>query len=295
MSSQWSSGENPERIALLTDSCADLGEELRRDKPIFVLPLKIRCRDGEFSDGVDFFAADVYDRLAAGELPKTSLPDGGTVKDTFDQIAAAGYQKVIAIHLSSGLSGTYNMVRLQGESRDDLEVAVFDSLSGSLGVGMMMLQVWEDIRAGISFAELKERRVPQLIANTFPFFSVDTLEYLQKGGRIGKVTALAGMVLNIKPVVGFAPDGQLSSVAKVRGRKAVQGKLLELLEGHAAGHRRYNLAVAHGGAPAEMAELREKLKERFPDYEHLWPGEIDATLSVYIGSGVLGAAIQVLD
>ena len=295
MSSQWSSGENPERIALLTDSCADLSEELRADKPIFVLPLKILCRDGEFSDGVDFFASDVYARLEAGELPKTSLPDGGTVKDTLDRIAAAGYQKVIAIHLSSGLSGTYNMVRLQGESRDDLEVAVFDSLSGSLGVGMMMLQVWEDIRAGMSFAELKERRVPQLIANTFPFFSVDTLEYLQKGGRIGKITALAGMVLNIKPVVGFAPDGQLSSVAKVRGHKAVQGKLLELLEGHAAGHRRYNLAVAHGGAPAEMAELREKLKERFPDYEHLWPGEMDATLSVYIGSGVLGAAIQILD
>lgn len=295
MSSQWSSGENPERIALLTDSCADLSEELRADKPIFVLPLKILCRDGEFSDGVDFFATDVYARLEAGELPKTSLPDGGTVKDTLDRIAAAGYQKVIAIHLSSGLSGTYNMVRLQGESRDDLEVAVFDSLSGSLGVGMMMLQVWEDIRAGMSFTELKERRVPQLIANTFPFFSVDTLEYLQKGGRIGKITALAGMVLNIKPVVGFAPDGQLSSVAKVRGRKAVQGKLLELLESHAAGHRRYNLAVAHGGAPAEMAELREKLKERFPDYDHLWPGEMDATLSVYIGSGVLGAAIQILD
>ena len=295
MSSQWSSGENPERIALLTDSCADLSEELRANKPIFVLPLKILSRDGEFSDGVDFFASDVYACLEAGELPKTSLPDGGTVKDTLDLIAAAGYQKVIAIHLSSGLSGTYNMVRLQGESRDDLEVAVFDSLSGSLGVGMMMLQVWEDIRAGMSFAELKERRVPQLIANTFPFFSVDTLEYLQKGGRIGKITALAGMVLNIKPVVGFAPDGQLSSVAKVRGRKAVQGKLLELLESHAAGHRRYNLAVAHGGAPAEMAELREKLKERFPDYDHLWPGEMDATLSVYIGSGVLGAAIQILD
>ena len=295
MSNGYTAPENPEKIALLTDSCADLSGVLRAGKPIFVLPLKVRCRDGEYSDGVDLFASDVYARLAAGELPQTSLPDGGTVKDTLDCIAAAGYEKVIAIHLSSGLSGTYNMVRLQAESREDLEIAVFDSLSGSLGMGMMVLQVWEDIRAGMGFAELRDRRVPQLIANTFPFFSVDTLEYLQKGGRIGKVTALAGTVLNIKPVVGFAPDGQLTSVAKVRGRKAVQAKLLEMLEGHFEAGRRYNLAVANGGAPAEMDELAGKLRARFPDYRHLWPGEMDATLSVYIGSGVLGAAIQILD
>ena len=295
MSNGYTAPENPEKIALLTDSCADLSGVLRAGKPIFVLPLKVRCRDGEYSDGVDLFASDVYARLAAGELPQTSLPDGGTVKDTLDCIAAAGYEKVIAIHLSSGLSGTYNMVRLQAESREDLEIAVFDSLSGSLGMGMMVLQVWEDIRAGMRFAELRDRRVPQLIANTFPFFSVDTLEYLQKGGRIGKVTALAGTVLNIKPVVGFAPDGQLTSVAKVRGRKAVQAKLLEMLEGHFEAGRRYNLAVANGGAPAEMDELAGKLRARFPDYRHLWPGEMDATLSVYIGSGVLGAAIQILD
>ena len=296
LSSQWSAnGGNPEKIALLTDSCADLSGVLRADKPIFVLPLKIRCKDGEYSDGVDLFASDVYARLAAGELPKTSLPDGGTVKDTLERIAAAGYEKVIAIHLSSGLSGTYNMVRLQAETREDLEIAAFDSRSGSRGMGMMILQVWEDIQAGMSFAELRDRRVPQLIQNTFPFFSVDTLEYLQKGGRIGKITALAGTVLNIKPLCGFAADGQLSSVAKVRGRKAVQGKLLELLESHLEPGKRYNLAVANGGAPVEMNELAGKLRERFPQYEHLWPGEMDATLSVYIGSGVLGAAIQILD
>lgn len=99
---------------------------------------------------------------------------------------------------------------------------MFDSLSGSLGLGATVLQAWDDVCAGMSWQELVEQRIPQLIRNTFPFFSVDTLEYLQKGGRIGKITAIAGTMLNIKPLLSFAPDGQLASVAKVRGRQAVQ-------------------------------------------------------------------------
>lgn len=286
---------NPQKIALLTDSCADLTQELRVNKPIYIAPLKIVCADGEFADGVDIFAGDIYRRLRAGELPKTSLPDFGTVGDLLDQIAADGYTKVIALHLSSGLSGTYNMVRIQAEHRRDLEIAVFDSLSGALGMGSMVLQVWEDIENGMGWDELVGERVPALVKNTFPFFSVDTLEYLAKGGRIGKVTAMAGSVLNIKPIITFAEDGQLKSIAKVRGSRQVQEKLLEQVRAALGSGRRYNLAVANGGAPEEMEALKAKMKAAFPDYLHFWEGAIDATLSVYIGDGVLGAGVQVLD
>ncbi len=286
---------NPQKIALLTDSCADLNAAQRRHKPIFVLPLVIRCTDGEFSDGEDIFAPDIYRRLEAGELPRTSLPDGGRVEAVLEEIAALGYEKVIAIHLSGGLSGTYNLVRLHAAEHQDMDVRVYDSRSGSLGIGMMLLQLWEDIRAGMDWDTLTQRRVPALIRDTHAFFTVDTLEYLQKGGRIGKVTAVAGTLLNIKPLLTFAEDGQLTSVAKVRGRKAVQPKLLELLQARVQDGRRYNLAVANGGAPAEMAELAKRMKEAFPEYEQLWDSQLDATLSTYIGSGVLGAAIQFLD
>ena len=286
---------NPYKIAILTDSCSDLSPELRAGKPIFTVPLKITCRDGEYSDGVDIFAPDIYRRLAAGELPKTSLPDFFTADRILSRIKAEGYERVLAIHLSSGLSGTYNMIRLLGESRHDLDVAVFDSVSGALGIGIIVLQAWEDIESGMTWEKLVKERVPKLIANTFPFFSVDTLEYLAKGGRIGKVTAMAGTVLNIKPLITFAPDGQLQSVAKVRGRKAVQDKLLELVRKALGDHKRYNLGVANGGAPEEMAQLRARMEQEFPNYEHFWEGAIDATLSVYIGSGVLGAGVQMLD
>lgn len=286
---------NPQKIALLTDSCADLPLSLRQGKPIFTVPLRIVCEDGEFADGVDIFPADIYRRLTQGELPHTSLPTGGSITQVLDEIAGAGYQRVLALMLSSGLSGTCNLVRLLAEQRQDLEVAVFDSVSGSLGMGMMVLQAWEDIERGMDWEELVRHRVPQLIAGTFPFFSVDTLEYLQKGGRIGKITALAGTMLSIKPLITFAPDGQLKSIAKVRGRRAVQDKLIELVGDRLGSHRRYNLAVANGGAPEEMAQLAASIQEAYPHYDHFWQGELDATLSVYIGSGVLGAAVQVLD
>ena len=286
---------NPEKIALLTDSTADLTPAMREGKPIYVVPLKIRCDDGEFSDGVDIFAQDVYDRLRRGELPRTSLPEGGVVSDTLDQIRADGYEKVIAVMLSGGLSGTYNLVRVQAEQRDDLDIAVFDSRSGSLGIGITVLQLWEEIQAGAGWDKLIHERVPHLVDNTFPFFSVDTLEYLRRGGRIGRITALAGTMLSIKPIITFSEDGQLQSIAKVRGRKQVQDKIVELLRSKFRAGKRYNLGVANGGAPAEMAELSEKMRARFPNFTHCWEGAMDATLSVYIGDGVIGGGIQFID
>ena len=286
----------PQKIALLTDSCADLSPRLAEENHIYRVPLRILCADGEYSDGVDIFGGDIYTRLRAGELPQTSLPSGEDIEKTLRQIVMDGYDGVIAVMLSSGLSGTYNLVRLIGEEcRGMLPVRVYDSLSGSLGMGMTLLQLAEDIRGGMEWEELTERRVPQLIAGSHPFFSVDTLEYLMKGGRIGKVTATAGTLLQIKPIITFAPDGQLQSVAKVRGRSQVMDKLVAMAVKACGEHKRYNLAVANGGAPAEMETVRQRLMTALPDYDHIWEGEIDGTLSVYIGDGVLGAAVQVLD
>lgn len=285
----------PQKIALLTDSCADLTPRLAAENHIHVVPLRILCADGEYADGVNIRSEDIYARLRSGELPQTSLPSGQDITDALDTIAAEGYDGVIAVMLSGGLSGTYNLMRLMAEDRQDLTIRVFDSISGSLGMGLTLLQLAEDIRGGADWEELVGIRVPQLIANTFPFFSVDTLEYLQKGGRIGKVTATAGTLLQIKPLLTFAGDGQLKSVAKVRGRNQVIQKLVDLAVKACGTHRRYNLAVANGGAPKEMEVLRSRLMAALPDYDHIWEGEIDGTLSVYIGDGVLGAAVQPLD
>ena len=284
----------PQNIALLTDSCADLSPQLAADNHIYVLPLRILCADGEYLDGVDIRGADIYERLHRGELPQTSLPSTENLGEILKKIREDGYDGVIAVMLSSGLSGTYNLVRL-AEEYADIPLCAFDSKSDSLGQGLTLLQLAQDIQNGMGWTELTQRRAPQLIAGSHPFFSVDTLEYLQKGGRIGKVTATAGMLLQIKPILTFAEDGQLTSAAKVRGRNQVIDKLVDLAVKACGNHQRYNLAVANGGAPDGMALVREKLTAALPNYDHLWEGEIDGTLSVYIGDGVLGAAVQILD
>ena len=125
---------------------------------------------------------------------------------------------------------------------------MFQTYSGAIPIGGVVLQLWEDIQRGMKWEQLVGQRVEHLLRNTHAFFSVDTLEYLQKGGRIGKITALAGTVLNIKPILTFAEDGQLVNVAKVRGRKQVQGKLIELVKEQVGDHKAFNLLVANGGA-----------------------------------------------
>lgn len=286
---------NPQKIAILTDSCCDIPTKQAMEAGFFVVPLRILGADGEHADGVDIFSPEIYQRLAAGEDLKTSLPSGLAVERVLDHIKEQGYEKVIALMLSSGLSGTYNLLRLTAAARSDLEFAVFDSKSGSLGIGIIIFQLLEDIENGMDWDTLVNKRVPQLIANTFPFFSVDTLEYLQKGGRIGRITAMAGTMLNIKPILSFAEDGQLKSVAKVRGMKQVQEKYIELLRHLKGEHKKFNLAVANGGAPEYMAALRSRMEAEFPGFDHFWQGEIGATLSVYIGPGILGAGIMLLD
>ena len=287
----------PKKIALLTDSSADLRWAEVQPDNIFFVPLRILCQDGEYLDGVDIRGQDIYRRLRSGELPQTSLPRVEDFSAKLHEIFAMGFDGVIAVMLSSGLSGTYNLARIVSEecNAQGYQMRVFDSLSGALGQGMTVLQLAEDIKNGMGWEELTERRAPQLIANTYPFFSVDTLEYLQKGGRIGKVSAMAGTMLQIKPIITFADDGQLLSVAKVRGRQQVIRKLVEMAVNRCGSHKRYNLAVANGGAPEEMETVRQLLTEALPDYDRIWDGEIDGTLSVYIGDGVLGAAVQVLD
>ena len=145
-------------------------------------------------DGETIPANEVYERLPK-ELPVTSLPSAQAVQELFDRIQQAGYEYVIAVHLSSGLSGTYNLVRVIGEDYPNL-----DLVSGSLGIGMTLVQTAYMIEAGFSWEQIIQA-VPQMVDTSKVFFCVNTLEYLQKGGRIGKITVMTGTLLQIKPIM----------------------------------------------------------------------------------------------
>ena len=124
---------------------------------------------------------------------------------------------------------------------------------------------------------------------------MDTLEYLQKGGRIGKISAVAGTLLQIKPIISFAEDGQLVNVAKMRGRKAAMQKMVQMATALVPRGVRFNLAVAHGDSPAELKVIREMAQKSLPDYACFMEGEIDCTLGAYVGPHLLGTGVQMLE
>ena len=288
--------DNREKIAIIVDSCADLSKEMQEQYKVCVLPMMIRCEDGEYRDGVDITIEDIYERLKT-EIPKTSTPSGELIEALFADLKSQGYEKVLGIMVSSGISGTVNHVRLAAED-SGMEAYIIDSLSGSIGHGAVALQaaIWRD--EGMAFEEIC-RKAEKLCRDTIVFFSIDTLEYLQKGGRIGTATAMVGTALNIKPVLSFDKEGGLYTAAKVRGHKLVEKKLLSLVEEQVdleefAG-RRYNLMVADGGIREERDILEGKMKEKFPNYDNVFPCRIEGILGIYLGPGMLGAGIQFLD
>lgn len=286
--------EARDKIAVITDSCADVPRELVEKYNMFILPMVINCNDGEYRDGVNICSEDIYERLKH-ELPKTSSPAGEDVLNTIEEVKKQGYNKAVMIVLSGGLSGTYGYLKMLAEDEEELEIKVYDSFQASIGIGVIAIQAAKYVAEGMDFQTLKQK-IGDLIHNTKVFFSIDTLEYLQKGGRIGKVTAVAGAVLQIKPILSFdTTDGEIYTAAKVRGSKQVPTNLLKLVSEMMQEGRKYNLVVADGAAPEERDKLEERMKEMFPDYENIYRAKIGAALSVYLGSGLLGAGIQFID
>lgn len=281
-----------EKVAVITDSCADVPPELAEKYHIFILPMQIVCPDGEYRDGIDIHAEDIYRRQKT-EVLRSSTPSGADVEDLFLRIRQEGYGKAVAVLLAGGLSSTVNHVRLAAGELEGLEVAVYDSKQGSIGIGSIAVQLAEYAADGMGFEELKQK-AEGLIQDTKVFFSIDTLEYLKKGGRIGKAAAFAGALLDIKPIMSFDEEGEIYAAAKVRTRKAVEKRLLQLVDDCRKEGRPYSLMVADGGAPEEREELERKLVELFPDPHRLYRAKIGAALSIHLGSGLLGAGIQYL-
>lgn len=277
------------KIALVTDSCADISPKYCKKYNIRVIPLRILYGEEEFEDGVSIAPREVY-RRQVSEQAKTSLPSGEAIARVLLELREQGYDKVICIHLSSGLSGTYQMVKLLGEDCVGMEVRAFDSRSGSLGMGLVVVQVAKLIAAGMPWSQLLTV-IPQLIAQSKVVFCIDTLEFLQKGGRIGRISAMAGTMLQVKPLLSFAPTGELTNIAKVRGRKLAMAQMVKQLEIWCPQDTPFCLAIAHGDTLSEFKELRALVREKFPNCTEILEGEIDCTLAVHVGPHLLGAAI----
>ena len=177
---------------------------------------------------------------------------------------------------------------------EGLEIAVIDTRNISIGGGFNAIQAAKYIEQGMGFDELKER-VEKEIINSKIFFCIDTLEYLQKGGRIGLVASTLGTVLNLKPIISCNEEGVYYNVAKVRGRKKSLEKMKELAVEFASKGKHYNIALLHGYAKEEAENMKADLIKALPRMKDFIEGQISPALGVHTGPGLVGIGIQIVD
>lgn len=279
-----------EKMAILVDSGSDVPREYREKYHMYIAPLTIIYRDREYQDGVDIDPQAVYDRFAE-EIPSTSLPSPAVVTGLFKQIKADGYDKVIVVAISSGLSGTFNMLTNFGPSPEGLEAYYVDTKNIGIGSGFAAIRAGELIERGLPFDEVC-RGVEDAVKNTTLFFCVSTLEYLVKGGRIGLVAGMVGQLLNVKPVIACNEDGVYYTVGKARGREKSLRLALEKAVEFAEGATEYNIAVVQGAAEEEGKALMAAMKERLPDFRYAIEEQLTPALVVHTGPGLIGIGVQ---
>ena len=280
-------------IAVLADSCNDIPQELLDKYHIYILPLMINYKDASYRDRVDITPEQVYERFQE-EIPKTSLPLPETIVETFAKIKADGFDQVIVSAISSGLSGTYQTIKLLAEDIPDMRIAVIDTLNIAIASGFVALYAAEQIEAGLPFDEVVTKTQAAVKKSTI-LFGVGTLEYLMKGGRIGKVSGILGSALNIKPIISCNEDGIYYTVAKVRSRKQSIQKLIDITQKKLGQHKNYYLSICHGDDYEEMLLMKEQLKDLVAGAKIYAEGQISPVLGVHTGPGLLGVGIMVLE
>ena len=219
--------EAANKIAIITDTCCDLPQEYLKEYPIFCVPLVVTSGTESYRDNIDITVETIYARQK-NENFKTSLPRPQDIEDVYSAIARQGYTHVIVLMIAECLSSANNLMRLAAEEHPELTVKVFDSKSASIGLGALAVQVARYAVRGVAFDPLCEL-TKRLIDDTVVYFSLDTLEYLRRGGRISGAAALVGGMLSIKPVVGVV-DGDVVVLGKARGSKQSKNMVFQKID-----------------------------------------------------------------
>ncbi len=249
---------------------------------IHILPIQIQYDGKCYRDGIDITSKYIY-AIQDEKLIKTSSPVGEDLFSLLDQLKEKGYTHLIGLFLSGGISGTSNQMRLFCQTYDGLTCHVVDSQSASVGLGIIAVALAKYREEGKSFEELV-RIANELCHQNYAYFSIDDLNYLQKGGRIGKASAFLGTTLKIKPVLSFEKEkGVIYVPSKVRGSKKVKSKLIDLIENliKENPHQKFALAIADADNLEERNELEKMLKEYFPQLTYIIDGHVGAALSCF--------------
>lgn len=279
-------------IRIVTDSTADVPRELLEHYQIRMVPLKVHFGDQMYLDGVTIEPAQFYERLVAADaLPTTSQPSPNDFNSIYTELLSEPDTVIISIHLSSAMSGTYQSAMLAKSMIEDAtpdaagRIHVVDSRSASYGFGQMAVMAAQLARDGVSVQAILER-IEQFKQDRKLYFLVDTLEFLHKGGRIGRASAMFGALLNIKPILSINPEGEVYAVDKARGTKKVISRVVELFRKDLEGVSTIHIAAGYATNREVMDGVIEQLREHFEvaSVEYTMIGSVIGT---HVGPGVV--------
>lgn len=279
------------QVKVITDSTADLPQELLEKYDITMVPLTTTIDGVNYRDGVDLTPTQFYEKLAAcKELPQTSQPAPKTLQEAYQKKLDMG-QEVIAIHLSSGLSSTVTAANLVRDGYPkDAPIRVIDSKAASMGEGMMVLKAFELAAAGKPLDSIVSE-VETYRKGLLSIFMVDSLTYLLKGGRINKAQAVMGSLLNIKPVLHISDDGKIYPLEKARGRKIALKRLVSLIEEQGRDLKGQTIGISHAVCLDDALWLKDTLQQQLSVGEVVI-GEIGAVIGTHVGPGTLALFFQ---
>ncbi len=276
-------------MKIVTDCAADMSNEELEQLGVIQAPLFIQFPEGEIN-AIDISADDFYNRLEAMRpaIPTTAQPSSGIFAELYRKLAKTE-KNIFSVHISSGLSGTINSARDGGEQvKGETNVNFWDTLTLSGGERFQVMAAALASKAGWAMDAIQER-LKKIRENTEVIYTLDTLEYLARGGRIGRVKALAGALLNLKPVIRVDTDGKYSTVGNGRTLSKSIGMIADGMR-EKYGNTPVWVTVLHGRfaekADALAAELKEKL-----NIAKLEIVRISPVLGVHTGPGIVGAGI----
>ncbi|MCG4571203.1 DegV family protein [Clostridium cochlearium] len=278
-----------EKIALITDTTADLSEDIINKYNVNVLPFRIIYKDREYKDRIDITPKEVYENLYK-EIPTSSLPSMEDIDNLFIKLKKEGYTHAIAVVLSSGLSGIYNAVKLVSQNHPEINTYVYDSKSISAGEAVFVEKCIDMINKNEKFSNII-KEMDKLRERCHLFFMVDTLEYLKRGGRIGKISGAIGELLNIKPIISIDKnDGKYYIVSKARGKKQSINKLIDEIK-KILKNNRASIYMGHGNGLENCKNVYENIKKLNNILKIEFIGEISPVSGVHSGPGLVGIVV----
>ncbi|WP_047984498.1 DegV family protein [Ornithinibacillus californiensis] len=273
------------KVAVMTDSTAYIPKDMRNAYGIHMVPLSVNFGDDTYQEEIDITTEEFYQKIKdANDLPTTSQPAIGLITEKLEELRQE-YDAVISVHLSSGISGTYQAVVSAGDMVEGIDVFAFDSEISCMAQGFYALEAAEMAKENRSPAEIMDR-LNEMKKTMHGYFMVDDLTNLHRGGRLNGAQALVGSLLQVKPVLHFV-DKVIIPFEKIRTRKKAISRILGMLEEDTKAGKVAKAVFIHANDEKAAIELRDDFNEKYPDTEALI-SYFGPVIGTHVGEGAVG-------